>query len=213
MAVGMGNAYPGASGGKIMKTKLLALLFLVGSAAFAAPRVVVGVGVGVAPAYGYDAPLAARRCLCRPGARFTRLIGAPVLIMVLVGLRRGITDLVTTAVALRRIGAVSGVLRRSTAFEGILQQRPDAFARDGARIVVGILDGDVRGFIQVGWPSSRELPAMLARRAKPPDRTAPAPLTSRPARARCATSLPERPERYRRSHAAGPRCASRRAAD
>ena len=38
-----------------MKTKLLALLFLVGSAAFAAPRVVVGVGVGVAvaPAYGY----------------------------------------------------------------------------------------------------------------------------------------------------------------
>ena len=42
-----------------MKTKLLALLFLVGSAAFAAPRVVVGVGVGVAPvapAYGYVAP-------------------------------------------------------------------------------------------------------------------------------------------------------------
>ena len=42
-----------------MKTKLLALLFLVGSAAFAAPRVVVGVGVGVgpvAPAYGYYAP-------------------------------------------------------------------------------------------------------------------------------------------------------------
>jgi hypothetical protein len=37
-----------------MKTKLLALLFLVGSAAFAAPRVVVGVGVG--PAYGYVAP-------------------------------------------------------------------------------------------------------------------------------------------------------------
>src|ERR1700689_2471836 len=41
-----------------MKTKLLALLFLVGTAAFAAPRVVVGVGVGVgvAPAYGYYAP-------------------------------------------------------------------------------------------------------------------------------------------------------------
>jgi hypothetical protein len=39
-----------------MKTKLLALLFLVGYAAFAAPRVVVGVGVGVAPAYGYVAP-------------------------------------------------------------------------------------------------------------------------------------------------------------
>lgn len=40
-----------------MKTKLLALLFLVGTAAFAAPRVVVGVGVGVgvAPAYGYYA--------------------------------------------------------------------------------------------------------------------------------------------------------------
>jgi hypothetical protein len=36
-----------------MKTKLIALLFLVGSAAFAAPRVVVGVGVG--PAYGYYA--------------------------------------------------------------------------------------------------------------------------------------------------------------
>ena len=38
-----------------MKTKLMALLFLVGSAAFAAPRVVVGVGVGVGPAYGYYA--------------------------------------------------------------------------------------------------------------------------------------------------------------
>jgi len=43
-----------------MKTKLLALLFLVGSAAFAAPRVAIGVGiggvgVGVAPAYGYYA--------------------------------------------------------------------------------------------------------------------------------------------------------------
>ncbi|MGP0072976.1 MAG: hypothetical protein ACLPWF_13710 [Bryobacteraceae bacterium] len=37
-----------------MKTKLLALLLLAGSAAFAAPRVVVG--VGVAPAYGYVAP-------------------------------------------------------------------------------------------------------------------------------------------------------------
>src|SRR3984957_2099045 len=48
---------------KSMKTKLLALLFLVGSAAFAAPRVAigvgvggVGVGVGVGPAYGYYAP-------------------------------------------------------------------------------------------------------------------------------------------------------------
>jgi hypothetical protein len=37
-----------------MKAKLLALMFLVGSVAFAAPRVVVGVGVG--PAYGYVAP-------------------------------------------------------------------------------------------------------------------------------------------------------------
>ena len=48
---------------KSMKTKLLALLFLVGSAAFAAPRVAigvgvggVGVGVGVGPGYGYYAP-------------------------------------------------------------------------------------------------------------------------------------------------------------
>ena len=44
-----------------MKTKLLALLFLVGSAAFAGPRIAIGVGigpigVGVAPAYGYYAP-------------------------------------------------------------------------------------------------------------------------------------------------------------
>jgi hypothetical protein len=44
-----------------MKTKLLALLFLVGSVAFAAPRVAIGVGVGgvgvgVGPAYGYYAP-------------------------------------------------------------------------------------------------------------------------------------------------------------
>src|ERR1700722_20974664 len=41
---------------KSMKTKLLALLFLVGSAAFAAPRVAIGVGVGIGPAYGYAAP-------------------------------------------------------------------------------------------------------------------------------------------------------------
>jgi hypothetical protein len=46
-----------------MKTKLLALLFLVGSVAFAGPRVAigvgvggVGVGVGVGPGYGYYAP-------------------------------------------------------------------------------------------------------------------------------------------------------------
>ena len=38
-----------------MKSKLLALLLLAGSVAFAAPRVVVG----VAPAYGYVAPAAA----------------------------------------------------------------------------------------------------------------------------------------------------------
>lgn len=36
-----------------MKTKLLALMFLVGSAAFAGPRVFVGVGVG-----GYAVPVA-----------------------------------------------------------------------------------------------------------------------------------------------------------
>jgi hypothetical protein len=36
-----------------MKTKLLALLFLVGSSAFAGPHVFFGVGVG--PAYGYYA--------------------------------------------------------------------------------------------------------------------------------------------------------------
>jgi hypothetical protein len=37
-----------------MKTKLLALMFLVGSAAFAGPRVFFGVGVG--PYYGPVAP-------------------------------------------------------------------------------------------------------------------------------------------------------------
>ena len=36
-----------------MKTKLLALLFLVGTAAFAGPRFSIGVGFG--PAYGYYA--------------------------------------------------------------------------------------------------------------------------------------------------------------
>ena len=38
-----------------MKSKLLALLLLVGGSAFAAPHVFVGVGVGVSPAYGYYA--------------------------------------------------------------------------------------------------------------------------------------------------------------
>ena len=37
-----------------MKTKLLALLLLAGSAAFAAPRFFFGIGVG--PAFGYYAP-------------------------------------------------------------------------------------------------------------------------------------------------------------
>src|SRR5579863_7143441 len=59
-----------------MKTKLLALLFLVGSAAFAGPRVAVGigvggvgvgVGVGVAPAYGYYAPPAPAAAYVAPG--------------------------------------------------------------------------------------------------------------------------------------------------
>ena len=57
-----------------MKTKLLALLFLVGSAAFAGPRVVVGVGVGVAPAYGYCSAGARRSLRC---AR-ARLLGPNV---------------------------------------------------------------------------------------------------------------------------------------
>jgi len=38
-----------------MKTKVLVLLFLVGSAAFAGPRIAIGVGFGVGPAYGYYA--------------------------------------------------------------------------------------------------------------------------------------------------------------
>lgn len=38
-----------------MKTKLLALLLLAGSAVFAAPAVSFGIGVGVGPAYGYYA--------------------------------------------------------------------------------------------------------------------------------------------------------------
>ncbi|MGD0438429.1 MAG: hypothetical protein ABSB86_18375 [Bryobacteraceae bacterium] len=38
-----------------MKTKLLALLLLAGSSVFAGPRVAVGFGVGVGPAYGYYA--------------------------------------------------------------------------------------------------------------------------------------------------------------
>jgi hypothetical protein len=37
-----------------MKTKLLILLMLAGTSLFAAPRVVIGVGVG--PGYGYYAP-------------------------------------------------------------------------------------------------------------------------------------------------------------
>ena len=73
-------------------------------------------------------------------------IGAPVLIMVLVGLGRVTTDRVTTVAA--AIGA-GNLLRRPFALEGILQQCPDAFARDGARIVIGTLDRDVRGFIEV----------------------------------------------------------------
>ena len=64
IAVGMAHAYVGCvRRKKSMKTKLLALLILVGSAAFAAPRVAigvgvggVGVGVGVGPGYGYYAP-------------------------------------------------------------------------------------------------------------------------------------------------------------
>ncbi len=62
-----------------MKAKLIALLFLVGSVAFAAPRVVVGVGVG--PAYGYSL----RRLLFRM-SRPRPFIGAPAPITALAGL-------------------------------------------------------------------------------------------------------------------------------
>jgi hypothetical protein len=41
-----------------MKTKLLGLLFLAGTAVFAQPRVAVGVGVGGYGGYGYVAPVA-----------------------------------------------------------------------------------------------------------------------------------------------------------
>ena len=84
-----------------MKTKLLALLFLVGSAAFAAPRVVVGVGVGpvgvgvgVAPAYGYYAPPAPAAAYVAPAPS----IGDLVRIMGRVGWRHATTGLVTTDV-------------------------------------------------------------------------------------------------------------------
>ena len=113
-----------------MKTKLLALLFLVGSAAFAAPRVVVGVGVGgvgvgvgVAPAYGYYAPpppplLMSRQLPWLPLRILTSggaVTGVRVLITARVGLRRGITDLAT-------IAAGGGKSRSGSAsLEGILQ--------------------------------------------------------------------------------------------
>jgi hypothetical protein len=54
-----------------MKSKLLALLFLAGSAAFAGPRVFVGVGVGYAPApivtYAPPPPPVAYVPAVRPG--------------------------------------------------------------------------------------------------------------------------------------------------
>ena len=78
-----------------MKTKLLALLFLVGSAAFAGPRVVVGVGVGVGPAYGYSAPPAPALLTLLP----RRSMWGPTFTMVLAGLARAIMDRVTTDLA------------------------------------------------------------------------------------------------------------------
>ena len=63
-----------------MKTKLLALLFLVGSAAFAAPRFAIGVSVG--PSYGYYAapppplPVAAAYIPPAPGPNFAWVGGS-----------------------------------------------------------------------------------------------------------------------------------------
>jgi hypothetical protein len=44
----------------------------------------------------------------------------------------------------------SGQLLRPASLEGILQQGSDAFPRDGARIVIGVLYSDVRRSIQIG---------------------------------------------------------------
>lgn len=76
-----------------------------------------------------------------------------------VGLARAITtDLATTAVVtMAAVGDGNVLLRRSATFEGILEHGSDAFARDGARIVVRILDGDVCRFVQIAGlePQSR----------------------------------------------------------
>ena len=62
-----------------MKSKLLALLFLAGSAAFAGPRVFVGVGVGYAPApvvaYAPPPPPPVAYVPVAPGPGFTWISG------------------------------------------------------------------------------------------------------------------------------------------
>jgi hypothetical protein len=62
-----------------MKSKLLTLLFLVGSAAFAGPRVFVGVGVGYAPApvvaYAPPPPPPVVYAPVAPGPGFTWVSG------------------------------------------------------------------------------------------------------------------------------------------
>ena len=62
-----------------MKSKLLALLFLAGSAAFAGPRVFVGVGVGYAPApvvaYAPPPPPPVAYVPVAPGPGFTWVSG------------------------------------------------------------------------------------------------------------------------------------------
>ena len=115
-----------------MKTKLLALLFLVGSAAFAGPRVVVGVGFG-GVGIGVGGPrlrllrsAPAGRCLCcaallpwLPRRILTSWRGGywvrTALITARVGLRRVITAIATIAAG----GGKSG--GRPASLEGILQ--------------------------------------------------------------------------------------------
>ncbi len=92
-----------------MKTKLLALLFLVGSAAFAAPRVVVGVGVGRPGLWLCSAGASGSLRCARSGA--TAWVTGARATMDPAGLRHAITDLATTVAAAIGVGNYRSCLK------------------------------------------------------------------------------------------------------
>ena len=102
--------------------------------------------------------------------------------------------------------------RGPAAFERVFEQLADSFARDRARIVVGILNGEIGGVIQLLAPHAQRLERDgRAQRRRQIVQALLRP-NARLAREQCVPSPPEPRQRCRPPRAAAPPCAFPRAA-